>query len=168
MALKTKMRFEVEAEQTGASGVSQLESHSVIQHMIQLLDGTAAGQANKIHSAALNIAASGNLDVDLAGVLTDVFGGSLTFARLKAIIVRAVAGNVNNIVVGNAAANPFIGPFGLGTHTVQVRPNGLLVLMCQDAVGWPVVAATGDLLRLANSGAGSAVLGDLVLVGSSV
>lgn len=134
-----------------------------------LSTGTAAGQADKIYFDNNTLSASATLDVDLAGALTDALGNAATFARVKAIVVAAAAGNTNNVIVGGAASNGFVTPFGGATHTVTVRPGGFLVLACGigDATGYVVTAATGDLLRISNSGAGTSVTYDLVVIGAS-
>lgn len=130
-------------------------------------NGTGANQADRLWADSNTLAASANVDVDLAGSLTDALGQALTFARVKAIFVRAATGNANNVVVGGAAANQFVGPFGAATHTISVRPGGVLALLAVDATGWPVTAGTGDLLRFANSGAGSSVTYDALIIGAS-
>ena len=102
-----------------------------------------------------------------AGVLVDVFGATVTFARIRAIAVSAAASNTNNVVVGGAASNQFATWAGAATHTVTVRPGGLFCVANTDATGYAVTAGTGDLLRIANSGAGTSVVYDIILIGAS-
>lgn len=129
--------------------------------------GTAASQADRIFSDTRTIAASGTDDLDLAGVLTDAFGATCTFVRVRGLIVFANAANTNNVIVGNAAANGFITWVGAAAHTVTVRPGGLLALIAPDTTGYAVTAGTGDILRVANSGAGTSVTYDIVIIGAS-
>lgn len=132
-----------------------------------ILNGTAVGQCDLVYALDdQSIAASSNLDIDLAGSLTDPLGATVVFAKVDAIILVASASNTNNVVIGNAASNQFVGPFGAATHTLAVRPGGSLTLWASGA-GWSVTAGTGDILRIANSGAGSAVVFDLVILGRS-
>jgi hypothetical protein len=140
-----------------------------LNRTLQLASGVAAGQADKIFADQRTIAASGNDDLDLAGVLTDPLGAPLTFVKVKALIVAAASGNTNNVVVGGAGTNGWVGPFGAATHTVTVRPGGALVLMtgAGDANGYAVTAGTGDLLRIANSAGVTPVTYDIVIVGTS-
>lgn len=133
----------------------------------ELADGTGTGQANRVFSQTITLAASANQDLDLNGALVDALGGPAVFARVKAIAINARAANTNNVVVGAAAANGFVGPFGAATHTVAVPPGGQFVISHPGA-GWTVTAATADLLRVANSGAGTPVTLDIVIVGTSV
>jgi hypothetical protein len=127
--------------------------------------GTGNSQANLVFADTRTIAASSNDDLDLAGVLAGVFGGTLGFAVVRAIIIRAAAGNTNNVVIGAAASNQFVGPFGAATHTVTLRPGDEFVVTNRNA-GWAVTAGTGDLLRIANSGSGTPVNYDIVIIGS--
>ncbi len=129
--------------------------------------GTGAGAADRIFHDQRTIAASGTDDLDLAGVLTDVFGATVTFARIKAITVAAASGNTNNVVIGAAASNQFATWVGAATHTVIVRPGGLFTIAATDATSYAVTAGTGDLLRIANSGAGTSVTYDVILIGAS-
>jgi len=129
--------------------------------------GTGAGQADRIFHDQRTVAPSGTDDLDLAGVLLDVFGATVTFARIKAITIAAAAGNTNNVVIGAAASNQFATWAGAATHTVNVRPGGFFTIAATDATAYAVTAGTGDLLRIANSGAGTSITYDVILIGSS-
>ena len=132
-----------------------------------LATGTGANQADLLWTDTRTIAASGTDDLDLAGVLTDAFGDTATFARVKGLIVRAADGNTNNVVIGAAASNQFVGFFGASTHTVAVRPGGVFTIYSPDATAYAVTASTADLLRIANSSSGTAVTYDIVIIGAS-
>lgn len=132
-------------------------------------DGTSADQANRLWHDQRTLAASATEDLDLAGVLTDPFGAVITFARIKGLIVAAAAANTNNVIVGNGggAVNTFAAWVGAAAHTVTVRPGGVLCLFAPDATAYTVTAGSGDLLRVGNSGAGSTVTYDVILIGTS-
>ena len=134
---------------------------------LAMVNGVGAGQSDKVWDDIRTIAASGTDDLDLSGVLTDAFGAVVSFARVKGLFVAADALNTNNVVVGAAAATQWVGPFGAATHTVAIRPGGWFGICCSDATGWPVVNAASDLLRIANSGAGTGVTYSIVLLGAS-
>lgn len=162
IALEILARIRGDLTTSGDGGVAALP---VLQSkFINLADGTGADQANAIYIDDFSIAASGSQNYDLAGALTDRLGNLLVFTAVKAIYLVADAANTNNIILGNGAT-PFIGPFGAAVHTLTVGPGGVLLLAERTAAGWPVVAGTGDILKLANSGAGTAVVGTLVVVG---
>ncbi|WP_329423994.1 hypothetical protein [Streptomyces sp. NBC_01268] len=135
---------------------------------LHLDTGTGIGKADLRFHDTRTLAASATEDLDLAGVLTDVFGQAITFARVKLLIVAAAAGNANNVIVGGAATNTWVGPFGAATHTLAVRPGEAKVICATgDATAYPVTAGTGDLLKVANSGAGTSVTYDIIIVGAS-
>ena len=101
-------------------------------------------------------------------MLADDLGQAQNFAKIKVIMIKASSANTNDLVVGNAASNGFIGPFGAATHTVAVKPGGTLLMECSGTLaGWPVTAGTADILKLANGGAGSAVVFDIAILGTS-
>jgi hypothetical protein len=131
-----------------------------------LPNGTGAGQADKIFHDTRTVNASTNDDLDLAGVLVDGLGNTITFARIKAMIFSSAAANAQNFSIGGAAANQFVNWVGAATHTITMTPGGLFVLTAPGATGFAVTAGTGDLLRVAN-GAGVAITYDVILIGAS-
>lgn len=132
---------------------------------INIASGNGSGQANLCFFDKRTIAGSGSESLDLAGVLTDAFGQTLTFTRIKAIMIRADAGNAGNIVVGGAPSNGFVGPFADATDKARIAA-GDVFLVTNMAAGWTVTAATGDLLLIANSGASAATY-DIAIIGLS-
>jgi hypothetical protein len=131
-----------------------------------LANGTASDQADLIFADQRTIAASSTENLDLAGVLVSPHGATLTLATVKAIYVLAAAANTNNVVIGGAASNTFTGPFADATDKIAVRPGGIWVISAPET-GWTVTAGTGDILLVANSGAGSGVTYDIIIVGTS-
>lgn len=131
--------------------------------------GTGAGQVDKIWTDTRTIALSSSEDLDLAGVLLDAFGGTLTFARIKAIMISAAPGNTNNVIVGGVAAGLSTLILPQTTGQVVVRPGGGFMAWCGggDATGFLVTATTADLLHVANSGAGTSVTYDIAVMGCS-
>jgi hypothetical protein len=129
--------------------------------------GTGANQADLMFADTRTLAASASENLDLNGALTDVLGKTLNLLKVKAIMVRASGANANDIVIGGAATNGFVGPFGAAAHTIAVRPGGEFVI-AHSGAGWPVVAGTGDLLKIANGGAGTSVTYDIIIIGTTV
>lgn len=131
---------------------------------VSLSAGTGAGNADTVLTVAINIAASGSTSIDLTGTATDAFGATVALAYVQAVLLEADKTNTNNIVLGNGS-NPWVGPFDAGTDTISVKPGGHLQMA--DPAGWPVVASTGDILKIANSGSGTAVTGKITIIGRS-
>ena len=136
-----------------------------VNAILDLLTGTAAAQADLVFADTRTISASSSENLDLAGGLTDPFGAAITFAEIVAILVKPAAANTNNVLVGGAASNGFSTPFGDATDVIKVTPKGFLMLVSDE--GYAVTASTGDILKIANSGSGSSVTYDIVLVGRS-
>lgn len=130
-----------------------------------LTNGTGANQANEVFSDIRTLTASSTENLDLAGGLTGHFGETLTFTKIKGVIIVADAGNTNDVVVGGAASNGFAALFGDATDTVKVKPGGSLALIAPDAAAYAVTAGTGDLLKIANGGSGTSVTYKIVLIG---
>lgn len=127
---------------------------------------SGAGKADLLYSGTTTLAASATANLDLAGVLTDPLGATLTFGHVKAIFIHASKANTNDFCIGGAGTNAFVGPWGSATDKVCIKPGGVYI-NADPGVGWAVTAATADLLKQANSGAGSSVSADVIIVGSS-
>jgi len=169
MTLVTELTTRVVARYTSALDLVTASAPLDYRARVQLASGTGAGQADLLFSDTRTINASSNDDLDLAAGLTDAFGASLTFARIKGLIVTAAAANSNNVLVGGDATNTFLTWVGAEADNVILRPGATLALFAgeADATGYAVTASTGDLLRISNSGAGSSVTYSIVIVGAS-
>jgi hypothetical protein len=141
-------------------------SDPLLRDFTQLLaNGTGANQVSNHWHDQRTLTASSSENLDLAGSLVNGLGQTLTFTKIKALIVKAAVANVNDVVIGNAAANAWLGPFGAVTHTIAVKPGGLVVLVAPDANGYAVTAGTVDILKVLNGGAGTSVVYDIVIIG---
>ncbi|WP_433233707.1 hypothetical protein [Actinomadura nitritigenes] len=168
MSLNTKIFASLTAELSSALDLASATSSLDKSLQISLTNGTTAGKADVLWHDQRTLAASASEDLDLAGSLSGILGGTVSFAKVKALLVAANAGNTNDVVVGNAASNGFVGPFGAAAHTVKVSPGGLLLMAAPGTAGLgSVTAGTGDLLHIANSSSGSAVTYQIVIVGTS-
>lgn len=136
-----------------------------VSDSIQLTPGNGAlGLADVLYKDTRTLAASASENLDLSGSLLDAFGAVIAPAEIVLIYVKAAAGNTNNVVIGNVT-HAFPGPLGAnGTYTVTPGDYYLAT----SRAGWPVVNSTGDLLKIANSGSGTAVTYDIVVIGRSV
>lgn len=166
MAFRLASFFEVDAELTSPLDLTTPTAALSVARQLVLAQGTGLGQADMMWSDTVTIAASGTQAVDLAGSLAGPFGGTLTFARIKMVVVAAVLGNTNNINVVRDGTNgvPLFLALGDG---IAVHPGGIFVWFAPSAAGAVVTPTTGDLLNLVNSAAGTPVTGDIVIVGAS-
>jgi hypothetical protein len=169
MPLTSRISLTASAAQTATLDLGTALAQLSKSYSVDLASGTAAGQADRIFHDTRTLAASATEDLDLAGVLTDAFGATLTFVRIKGLIVAAAAANTNNVIVGGASATQFVSWVGAATHTVTVRPGAVLALFAgaADSTGYVTAAGSTDLLKIANSGGTTGVTYDVVVVGCS-
>lgn len=166
MTLTATFELSILAQLTSALALSAPVDPLSYQSRTTFLSGTGAGQADMIWHAQRTITASGTEDLDLAGVLSGTLGGTLAFARIKGLLVKAAGANTNNVNVLRPAANgvPLFLAAGDG---VPVQPGGTFYWVTPTAAGIGVTAGTADLITIANSGAGTPVTYDVVILGAS-
>jgi hypothetical protein len=164
MGLKIAVSALVEGRYLGSNDLSPQAQDFAKRIRQVFLTGGGADQANFVFADTRTLAASATENLDLAGGLTDAFGQALTFASIKAILVKAAAGNTNNVVIGGAASNAFL-LFGDATDTLAIPPDGFALIVAPGAAGFPVAAGTGDILKMANSGGSTSVEYEIILLG---
>ncbi|AZM46570.1 hypothetical protein DMB38_12775 [Streptomyces sp. WAC 06738] len=168
MTVSSTLSMAATVQQTKTLDLTTTQDELNFRRAVQLSSGTAAGQADKVFHDRRTLTASATEDLDLAGVLLDAFGGTITFVKIKGLFVAAAAGNTNSVVIGAAAATPWAALLN-STGTLTLRPGASFGAFAgaADAAGYAVGAGTADLLKVANSGAGSSVTYDVVIVGTS-
>lgn len=129
------------------------------------VDGTGANQANQIFTDTRTLTASASENLDLAGGLTDAFGNTVTFTKVKGILLVAAAGNTNNVNLTRPASNG-VPIFLAASDGIGVQPDGAVSIVAPSAAGYTVTASTGDIITVANSGGGTAVTYTIVIVGT--
>ena len=166
MALDSRLTVRAQCTHTDALDLGTVTLPLDFNWTDRLRTGTGADQANMLWTDTRTIAASGDEDLDLAGVLVDAFGDTLTFARIKGLIVAAAAGNTNDVEVSSdgSAGVPLFLALGDG---ITVRPGGVFAWFAPDATAVAVTATTGDLINIANSSSGTSVTYDIVIIGAS-
>jgi hypothetical protein len=166
MTLTTELRLELDANLTSALDLVTAAAPLEISERIRLTSGTGLGAADMQWSDTRTLAASGTEDLDLAGSLTGPLGTTLTFARIKLVLIQAADGNTNDVQVTRPASNgaPLFIAAGDG---LLVKPGGLFLWCAPNAAGVAVTAGTGDLLTLTNSSSGTPVTYSIVVLGAS-
>ena len=168
MSLTASLRVSFKGRQTGANDIAAQDFSPEITKLLEFANGTGANQADLLFVDERTIAASGSEEIDLAGSLSDAFGATITAAEVVGLLVVADAGNTNDVVVGGAASNAFVGPFAAADNTVSVGPGGIFAIFSPDASGiGTVTASTGDLLKVANSSSGTGVTYKLAVLARS-
>lgn len=127
-------------------------------------DGAGANQANLHWHDTRQLLASGTDDIDLAGALSGAFGTTLTFARVKAILVRNKGTTAAAITVGPSPTNGVANFLG----TSDRLPAGAWMAMgLFDATGWPITAGSADRIRVTNTSGALTQEYEIVVIGST-
>ena len=127
-------------------------------------DGAGANQANLHWHDTRQLAASATDDIDLAGALSGAFGATLTFARVKAILVRNKGTTAAAITVGPSPTNGVANFLG----TSDRLPAGALMAMALfDATGWPITAGSADRIRVTNTSGALTQEYEIIVIGST-
>jgi hypothetical protein len=170
-SLRTRLIMELSAIlDAGITGVNaQAEvGPGVLSGSIAWTQGTGSGQADRIYYAERQLAASANETLDLAGVLEDVYGNAITFAKVYAIVVKNVNTAAAKLEIGPNSSNGFgvDGFWGAAAHRNVVNiSDGVLVLY--SPAGVAVTAGTADLLFIENKSGANALTYRIAILGTS-
>ena len=127
-----------------------------------LANGTSADQANEMWHDRRSLAATTE-SIDLAGSLTNIFGETLTFTSIVALIIHNRNTTVGHtLTIGGAAANAFT-LFADTSDKYVLGPNGVFMVWEPSAAGKTVTAATGDILKM-DAGANT-ISYDIIVIG---
>lgn len=156
----------VNAKQTGPAGLGTPQELLNIVQSMEFTPGTATvGQANVLYSGTRTLAASANENLDVFGALQDALGATINAAEVVAVYFRAASGNTNDVVITRPATNG-VPLFNTASAGMALGPGDFSLRTYRVGIG--VVAATGDLINVANGGAGTPVTYDVVIVGRTV
>jgi hypothetical protein len=164
-AQTSKLTLKIDATGTKSNDQGTASDPIALDWTQLFSSGTGANQASNVFHDTRTISASSSENLDLAGSLTNAFGDTLTFTKIKAIAIHADAGNTNDVQVGGAASNAFNTWVGDDTDIVAVKPGGTLILVAPNSSGYAVTADTGDILKVANSSSGTSVTYTVVILG---
>src|SRR5688572_23001841 len=104
MALTSSIRIIVSATESLSLDLGTRTAPIQLARAISLATGTGNGQADLIFSDQRTLGISATEDLDVFASLTGAFGNTLSFARIKALVVYAATGNTNNVNVIRPAA----------------------------------------------------------------
>jgi hypothetical protein len=160
------IHLDIRAKQTGAADLGTPQILLDIAKELDFTVGTAAvGQTNVLFSDTRTLAASATENLDLAGVLADALGATITAAEIVAVYVGAKSANTNDVQLTRPATNgvPLFLAAGDG---LAISPGDFFLFTSRKGV--TVTPATGDLLTLTNSAGGTSVDYDVVILGRTV
>lgn len=167
MAASAKVYAAIDAVLSSAldTGTAEFHHRASLNPVNEFTNGTGANQISKVFTDTRTLGSSATENLDLAGGLTDALGTTITFTGIKAILITAASGNTNDVVVGGAGSNTFLGVFADASDKINVKPGGAFLWTNPSAAGAAVTASTGDILLVANSSSGSSVTYTIVILG---
>ena len=146
-----------------ANDLSVTKDDLILTPQKQFTPGTGNNQLDKLFHDMRTLADGANESLDLAGSLVDQFGTTITFVKIKAMLIRNLSAT-QTLTIG-AGSNPFLNWVGDATDVIKIPPNGMFLLVAPLA-GFAVVAGTGDILKVVNS-AGAVCDYQIALAGTS-
>ena len=162
MAFTGTVRLIIDAELTKTLDKSTPLDPLLLDVLQAFTSGTGANQADLLWHDNRVLAASATDDIDLAGVLADAFGGTVTLARVKLFYVKNASALATVTLAAAPAAGwsniPFAGAFQPGEHRVALSP---------DATGIAVTAGSADTFRITNNDGVNAASVDIAVAGAS-
>jgi len=145
---------------------------------VSLATGTGAGKADQLYFTEGTLAHDADVDIDLAGALTNIRGETITFARIKAIILKNVSDEQETPTAANLALGGGDGGDGTnafatwissqaadGSEYLIARAGGGNMIWASDATAYEVTADSADILRILNLDGADQGAYELLLVG---
>lgn len=164
-SLQTTFTVQVSSTLSGTVGLANASAPVTLSQVTQLVNGSGAGQADRVYTSEATIASGATLSLDLAGSLTDALGQAFTPARVRAIYIFSKGTNTTNVTLfGDANGLPILSAVAT---TKTLKPGGTSLDIDPSVAGVPVTAGTGDIVKLVNA-AGAAAVVQIVILASSV
>jgi hypothetical protein len=161
------INISVRANLAGAADLGIPKAPVSLEETITFSPGTdALGKADILWADQRTLIASATENLDLAGVLTGLLGGTVAAAEITAIALQADDGNTNDVQFFGAGSNAFNGPLSGTTPKLTLGPGDTAVIT--NRKGWTVTPGTGDILLVANAAGGTPVGYTIVLFGRTV
>ena len=160
--LTTELNFRLiwkhtnQPEPAVSSTSPKIVDSNTMELLDKLTDGTSAVDVARIlwHDIR-SLAGSANETFDLYGGLEDNFGETINFTTIRAfaIVNRNASTDTDGILNVGGGSNAWDTWLGDASDIVKVGPGGSLIIWNPSAAGFAVTATTGDILKVANSGA---------------
>lgn len=150
------------------SDLSTLKDTLLHEIRLALTSGTSANQIDKIWHDRRTLAGGANETLDLIGSLTDAFGVTASFAKVKAILIynRTTTTGVF-LLVGGAASNAWAGGMLVdASDKAKVGPGGFLA-WASPVDGYAAAAGSTDNLKIENGHGSTAAEYDIIIIGTS-
>jgi len=133
----------------------------------KLLNGTGLDQNDIVWHDVRTLSASSSEDLDMAGTLTDAFGNTVTFSKIKGIVLNNQTTTAGCILEAGGGSNDFNAWLGATGDKIKVGPNGLVVSWNPSLAGYSVTADTADILKITNTDSSNSITYQIVIVGTT-
>ena len=117
-------------------------------------------EVTKRHYKVYAIAASGSQSLDLASALTDAYGTALTFAKVKALVVRNKSTSATAAATVERPSSNGV-PILSAAGTIALDPIFIYV----NKAGATVTASTGDLISVNNADSAASADIEVLILG---
>lgn len=124
------------------------------------------GATGKVYYATRTLAPSTAEQLDLAGVLEDIYGNTLTFTSVYALAVKNIGTVASRIIYGPYSSN------GWGTNSLVGAASGRISAninsgfnLHYNPAGYTVTAGTADIFEVENVSASNAANYRILIVG---
>lgn len=151
--LKTNISASIRIVQSASPDGGSARVEQVVEKIVELLSGTTNDKADLAFVDTRTLTTGATEDLDLAGVLANALGETLTMAEVVALLIISDPANTTNLTVGAATAE-WQGPFAAAGDAMVIKPGGFM--MVYAPAGWTVGAGSTDDLKLANAAGASA------------
>lgn len=151
MSVNADLNLRLRWSQQDALSLSNVNDSSSLNATVEMPDGVGAGQVNALWHDERELPATDEDDLDLTDLARNIFGGDVPsdFETIKLIqIVNLSTTAGDDLVIGAAPSDPFIGPLGGATDTVEC-PAGAPLTLAKPRDGWAVTSGA-KILRIAN------------------
>jgi hypothetical protein len=151
-----------------ALDLSTITDVSKLEYAASLTSGVGSEQADRIWHDERTLAAAAADELVLSALESSVFGNDVetALAKVKAVlIVVTTTDSGTELTIGNAASHAWVGPFNAAGDRLKLTADAALFLVNKQS-GWSVGVGATDVLKIANTGSGSATY-RIVIVGTS-
>ncbi len=156
MDLATILKLEITATASTAVGTVLADTNPravlIARFIDSLVDGTGLDSANQVYTISGGIGAGLIVDVDLDGVVADVFGATVTMLNVKAFFVKNTSTTDAVILVGGGSNGLGLNAFDTwitqtvadGSEQVRLPKNAAMMIWNPTVAGY--VSTTGQHL----------------------
>ena len=133
-----------------------------------LAAGTGSAAVDVLWSDSRALIADATEDLDLAGVLTDVFADTVAFADIKAILIYNASTTASQISWMAAASNGWCGaalPFAVHSQKRNIV-KGCFDMIGNPLAGWAVTAGSVDKITITEESSLAAVY-EIAIIGAT-